>query len=318
MSAVPVRVLCLSNYPADLIEGWVAGQPVDVTIGDHPLSPGHLGELVRDADIIIGDAARRAPLTAEVIDQMTRCRLVIHPAVGLDGVIDLPAARAHAIVVENAPGYNAAAVADWVLMAMLNLLRDGVGADQELRTRGWRARELGHELGAMKVGIVGFGAIGGMVAARVHGFGGSVQYADPYATGAPDWAVRTDLDTVVSTSDILTLHVPLVDSTRHLINASTLATMKPGSYLINAARGGLVDEAALVAAIQSGHLAGVALDVFDPEPIGPGNPLLSLPQTYLSAHIAASTHQARQRVRTLVGARLRSAVEEILAGEKHS
>lgn len=305
-----LKLLCLSTYPKDLVASWVTGTDVDVTVVQHPLEDTDLKDLVCDADIIIGDAARRAPLSEEMIGTMERCRHIIHPAVGLDGVVDLEAAKRRGITVSHAPGYNSEAVADWVLMSMLLLLRDGVAADRDLRLHGWSPRPLGHELGSVEVGIVGFGAIGQAVAARLKGFGTVVRYTDldPDPGSALPYIA---LEELVETSDVITLHTPLVASTKNLVDDDLISRMRRGSVLINAARGGLVDTAALVRALESGQLSGAALDVFDTEPLPADSKLFDAPNLYLSPHVAAGTEQARERVRAIVGRLVAEAVAEM-------
>ncbi|MFD6178138.1 MULTISPECIES: NAD(P)-dependent oxidoreductase [unclassified Isoptericola] len=309
MSAV---LLCLSDYPRDLVEGWVAGADVEVVLAPGGAGVPDLPGALARADVVVGDAARRVPLDAAALAGMGRCRLVVHPAVGLDGVVDLDAARARGIRVVNAPGYNADAVADWALMAMLLLLRDGVAADRDLRARGWHPRPLGRELGALTVGIVGYGAIGRAVHRRLRGFGARVVVTSGHPTDdvAAAGGTQTDLPTLLEGSDVVTLHAPLTAATRHLLDAPRLAAMRPGSVLVNAARGELVDEAALVAALRAGRPAAAALDVFATEPLLPDSPLLALDNAYLSPHVAAGTVQARERVRALVGQAVRAALAD--------
>ncbi|MFE6970423.1 NAD(P)-dependent oxidoreductase [Isoptericola sp. NPDC057653] len=309
MSAV---LVCLSDYPRDLVEGWVAGADVEVVLTPGGAGVPDLPAVLGRADVVVGDAARRVPLDAAALEGMVRCRLVVHPAVGLDGVVDLDAARARGIRVVNAPGYNADAVADWALMAMLLLLRDGVGADRDLRTRGWHARPLGRELGALTVGIVGYGAVGRAVHRRLRGFGAQVVVTTGHDTAdvAAAGGTQTDLGTLLARSDVVTLHAPLTAATRHLLDATRLASMRPGSVLVNAARGELVDEAALAVALHAGRPAAAALDVFAAEPLSPSSPLLGLSNAYLSPHVAAGTVQARHRVRALVGEAVRAALAD--------
>jgi len=302
------RVLvCLSDYPRDLLEGWVEGTGTEVvTVPAGADLAAMLPDLAR-ADLVIGDAARRFPLTGEVLAQMARCRLVFHPAVGLDGVIDLDAARERGIEVRSAPGYNADAVADWAVMAMLLGLRQAVAADRDMRTQGWHGRELGRELGAVTVGIVGYGAIGRAVRRRLAGFGTTVLVTDERELTDPD-VEQTSLDDLLQRSDVVTLHAPLLPSTQHMIGADRLARMREHSVLVNAARGGLVDETALASALAKGRPAVAVLDVFETEPLPAESPLYGLENVVLSPHVAAGTQQARQRVRAMVG----DAVREFL------
>ncbi|WP_182113214.1 MULTISPECIES: 2-hydroxyacid dehydrogenase [unclassified Actinotalea] len=305
-----MHVVCLSDYPRELVDSWLVGapQPATATLAPRDATIGDLaGDLAR-ADVVVGDASRRFRLDAATLRGLDRCRLVVQPSVGLDGVIDVDAAAAQGIEVVSAPGYNAEAVADWTVMAMLVVLRDAVAADAGLRTYGWSARPLGRELGALTVGIVGFGSIGRAVRRRLAGFGSAVLYHDVAPRPADeDGARHVDLDTLFAESDVVTLHAPLVGATHHLVDAARLARMRPGAVLVNASRGGLVDETALAAALRDGRLAGAALDVFETEPVPRDHELLRL-ATFVTPHVAAGTEQARRRVRALVGDVVRSAL----------
>uniref|UniRef100_UPI003B3B7E04 NAD(P)-dependent oxidoreductase n=1 Tax=Pseudactinotalea sp. TaxID=1926260 RepID=UPI003B3B7E04 len=286
-----------------LVEGWVAGTGTEVvTVPEDADLAAMLPDLAR-ADIVIGDASRRFPLGAEALAVMTRCRLVFHPAVGLDGVIDLAAAGERGIEVRSAPGYNADAVADWTLMAMLLGLRGAVAADRDMRAQGWHRRALGRELGAVTVGIVGYGAIGRGVRRRLAGFGTTVLVTDEreVSDAVEQEVEQTGLDDLLARADVVTLHAPLLPSTRHMISSERLAAMREASVLVNAARGSLVDEPALARALRAGRPGFAVLDVFETEPLPSSSPLLGLPNVVLSPHVAAGTEQARARVRALVG-----------------
>jgi len=300
-----MHILCLSNYPAELVEGWVADLDCVVTVAGRDQRLSDLD--TSDAEIVIGDAARHFTLDAEGLARLPQCRVVLQPSVGVDRVVDLEVARERGISVANVPGYNAEAVADWTVMAMLIALRHGVSS--ELRNGGWHAPELGRELGALTVGLLGYGAVGQAVHRRLRGFGATVLATSPgpvpELTAPPTFV---DLPELLETSDVLSLHAPLTPETRHLLNERAFARMREGSVLVNAARGGLVDEAALVAALRAGRPAAAALDVFDPEPLSHASPLLELEQVYLTPHIAASSEQARGRVRAMIGDNLRRAV----------
>lgn len=299
-----MHVLCLSNYPTELVEGWVADLGCTVTVAgpDQQLTDLDTAE----AEIVIGDAARHYLLDASALERLPRCRVILQPSVGVDGVVDLDAARERGIAVANVPGYNAEAVADWTLMAMLVVLRHGVAA--ELRNRDWHAPQLGRELGALTVGLLGYGAVGQAVHRRLRGFGSTVLATAPTVPEGEDLPAFVELDELVESSDVLSLHAPLTPQTRHLLDERALARMREGSVLVNAARGGLVDEAALVAALRRGRPAAAALDVFDTEPLPRSSALLDLDNVYLTPHIAASSQQARVRVRGMVRDNLRRAV----------
>src|SRR5699024_8051356 len=179
----------------------------------------------------------------------------------------------------------------------------------ELRHRGWHAPDLGRELGALTVGLLGYGAVGQAVHRRLRGFGATVlttsQGPVPQVAELPRFV---DLAELLESSDVLSLHAPLTAETRHMFDEQAFARMREGSVLVNAARGGLVDEDALVAALRRGRPAAAALDVFEPEPLPESSPLLDLEQVYLTPHIAASSQQARVRVRAMVRDNLRRAV----------
>jgi D-3-phosphoglycerate dehydrogenase len=305
-------ITCLSSYSAQLVRELAGRDDVEVLLPDGDAGQAQVPDLVSRSDIVIGDAARRYLLDDTAIHAMRRCRLIEQPSVGYN-TIDVDAATRHGIPVANTPGYNADTVADWVLMAILVLLRDGVAADAVMRRGDWRPWPNGRELGALTVGIVGMGNIGAAVARRVAGFGSSVRYTstrDHAVPGVPD-VQRLSLPDLLRASDIVTLHVPQTPQTTGLIGAAELAAMRDGSILVNASRGPVVDQPALVRALQAGRPAQAALDVFHTEPLASDSPLRALPNTYLSPHIAANSEQARQRVHRMVAENLRL----VLGGE---
>ncbi|PZX16492.1 D-3-phosphoglycerate dehydrogenase/(S)-sulfolactate dehydrogenase [Palleronia aestuarii] len=230
-------------------------------------------------------------------------RVIGKHGAGVDA-IDVEAAAARGIVVESTPGTNAGTVADLAIGFALALLRnivpitlalrDGRSVDPSLRV-GW-------DLGELEAGIVGFGATGQAVARRlVDGFGTKTMAYSPRLADAPpvSGVIRADsLDTLLRHSRIVFLHLPLIPETRNVINADALAAMPEGSYLINCARGGIVDEDALADALASGHLAGAASDVFAVEPPTPENPLLHQPSFLAMPHLGASTNGGLERVGT--------------------
>jgi D-3-phosphoglycerate dehydrogenase / 2-oxoglutarate reductase len=301
-------IACLSAYDADLVRELAGTDRVEVRTPSGDQSD--VAALVKDADIVIADAARRYVLDADAIDAMDRCRFIQQPAVGYDSV-DVARAAERGIPVANAPGYNAAAVADWVIMATLVILRDGLTADASLRLRpsgdavgGWVAQPLGRELGSLTVGLVGMGAVARAVVERLRGFGSEVVFT-ARTRREVEGARQVDLPELLSSADVVSLHLPANDETRGLIGAAELAAMREGAVLVNSARGSLVDHDALVAALRAGRPAAAALDVFEPEPLPGDSPLRELGNVYLSPHIAAGTWQARGRVRAMVGENLR-------------
>jgi D-3-phosphoglycerate dehydrogenase len=197
---------------------------------------------------------------------------------------------------------------------MLAMVRQVPAADASVRAGEWaRPRFKGVELRGRTLGLVGAGRIGGEVARRCRAFGMRVLAQDPYLTEerAEELHVeRASLDEILAQADVVSLHVPLTDATRGLIDAAALARMKPGSYLLNVARGGVVDEAALAGALGSGRLAGAALDVFAAEPLGADSPLRSAPNLVLTPHLGASTAEAQELVATEIAEAVRGALAD--------
>jgi phosphoglycerate dehydrogenase-like enzyme len=238
------------------------------------------------------------PVTAEVLDAAPKLRLVQKIGVGVN-TIDLDHARARGVAVCNMPGTNSRAVAEHALGLMLAVLRQLPRFDADVRHgRGWSwdpARQdwLG-EIGGRTVGLVGFGGIPQLLAPVLEALGARVLYTarSPHRHASAGYR---DLDALLAESDIVSLHVPLTDATRHLLNARRFRSMKPGAILINTARGALVDEAALLDALDGGRLAGAGLDVFDEEPLPPNHPLMSRPDVVLAPHVAWLTGETLAR-----------------------
>jgi len=235
-----------------------------------------------------------------LLQQAERLRVIGRLGVGLDN-IDLKAAAARAIPVVTARGANAVAVAEYVFACLLHFTRDLAGVDETVRRGRWDRTLGGTELWGKVLGIVGLGDIGQRVALRARAFGMRVMAADPVATST-HWAVMeagvelTDLPTLLARSDFLTLHLPLTPETQHVIGRKELLLMKPSAYLINSARGGIVDEQALADALTHGRLQGAALDVREHEPPGPDDPLARVPRLLLTSHIAGLSEEATLRV----------------------
>ncbi len=300
---------CLSAYDDALVRELAGTAEPEIRIASGGGDRDELRDLVSDADIVIADAARRYLLDRTAISAMTRCRFIQQPAAGYDS-IDVEQAAAQGIPVANTPGRNAPAVADWVIMATLNLLRDGVAAHNAMRAGIPYAAELRTELGELTVGLVGMGAVARAVTARLSGFGSRVHYTTRRGVDVPG-AHAVPLDRLLAESDVISLHLPLTAATRHSFGAAEFARMKPGAILVNSARGGLIDTAALVAGLRAGRPAAAALDVFESEPLDPRSPLRGLDNVYLSPHIGANSQQSRVRVRQAVAENLR----RVLAGQ---
>lgn len=265
------------------------------------------------AELVIADKRHKHRLPREVLERMTRCLLIQMPAVGFD-TVDHIAAAEFDIAVANATGYNRDGVADWTVMAILNLVRRGSWGDRRLREGDWPKPEmLGHELAALTVGIVGLGNVGSALATRLRAFGARVLYADIVEKSSAG-VERVPFGELVERSDVVCVHVPLDQKTRHLIDAAALKRMRKGAFLINASRGPVVDEEALVAGLESGHLGGAGLDVFEQEPTPADNPLRRMENVFFSPHVAGFTVEAEARALEIV----RDNLTRVLDGEEPS
>jgi len=234
------------------------------------------------------------PLRKPLIDAARRLELVHHQGVGWEDTTDHAELKARGIPLALTPEGTTVGVAEHTVLLMLSILKLLPFADAELRQGRFHVnalRPMSRELAGMTVGYVGMGRIAQAVAVRLRAFGTRGVFFDPNVTAFEDLE-RKGFDAVLAESDVLSLHLPLTRETRHLIGAAELARMKPGAYLVNTARGGLVDETALVAALDSGRLAGAALDVFATEPLPAGHPLTKLQNVVLTPHISAGTRDA--------------------------
>jgi phosphoglycerate dehydrogenase-like enzyme len=247
--------------------------------------------VLQDADLAFVMAA---PVPKELIDQALRLRFIQKLGAGMDR-FDLEACRANGITVTRLQAGNNIPVAEHTVLLMLACYRQLPQIDKRTRAGQWSkedARGTHKQLHGKTVGIVGFGAIGSMVAKMLQGFDVRIVYHDPIRP-TPDVeraanVEYVDLDALLRVSDIVSLHLPLLPETRHLINEARIRAMKPGAVLINAARGGLVDEAALAGALRDGHLFAAGLDAFSAEP-PVGSPLLEIENTVVTSHLAGAT-----------------------------
>lgn len=251
-------------------------------------------EQIGDAEILI---LHMAPLTRAVFERCANLKLIGISRAGTVN-IDTQAAKDHGVKIVNAPGRNASAVAEFTIGAILaqtRLFTIGHSSLSQGEWRGdlYRADRTGQELSQMSVGLIGYGAIGPRVARLLVPFGPRIMFNDPYVDITDDDRTlgieKCDFETLLATCDVVSMHPKVTDETRGMMNAQAFATMKPGSYFINTARGPLMDEFALVDALKSGHLAGAAIDTFDPEPPDPGHPLFALPNITLTPHIAGAS-----------------------------
>ena len=270
-------------------------------------------EAARQADVLM---VTIQPVPAELISSMERCRLICRVGTGLDA-IDIPAATARGIWVTFAPDYSIDEVSTHAIALVLAQARGLSGFLSATRQGIWSAEAGGvlHRFSEQTLGVIGCGRIGQATAAKGRGLGLKVLACDPYVDAAAMEALGVqvvDLETLLRNSDYISLHSPLTEETRHLMNAETLALMKPTAYLVNAARGDLIDEDALLAAVQSGQIAGAALDVLAVEPVAADHPFLLEERILLTPHAGWYSEESKVDVR-VQGA---EEVVRVLRGEK--
>ena len=258
------------------------------------ITPEQIKEKIGNYEIVI--VRSRTKLTKELIEKATTCKIIARVGVGLDN-IDVDAAKAKGIRVINAVEGAMNAVAELVLGLMLSLAREIPRADREIRNGKWLKKELmGSELSGKYLGIVGMGNIGKKLARHAKSLNMNIIGYDVFPI--PDdfsrevGLVKTDLDTLLSSADYVSFHVPFTPETNHLVNAQRLSKMKKTAYIINTSRGEVIDEDALYNALQEGKIAGAALDVFEKEP-ATGNKLATLPNVICTPHIGAQTREAQ-------------------------
>jgi len=308
------RVACLSPFDEATVRAMFRGRhQVDVVLVPPPPAQSAVLAACTGSDLVIGDQRHKHRVDRTVLERMRGCKLLQMPSVGFD-TVDHRAAAELGIPVANAAGYNKDAVADWTVMAMIALLRHSFHGDRAMRAGRWRPDDpvrkemLGRELGAVTVGIIGLGNVGSSVARRLTAFGTRILFTDVVArdfTGAE----RVALDTLLKESDLICIHTPLDVDTGALIGAAELAKMKRGAFLINAARGPIVDEKALIEALGSGHLAGAGLDVYEVEPLPVDSPLRTIENVVLAPHAGGATVEADARLLEVVGDNLRRVLE---------
>jgi phosphoglycerate dehydrogenase-like enzyme len=269
-------------------------------------APGELERAVAGAGAVI---ASTDPFTADVFRACPALRLVARVGVGFDA-IDVAAATAAGVAVTTTPGTNASSVADHALALMLAVIRRIAQHDAEVRSGAWPRgpADLPGELTGRTVGLVGYGRIGRLVARRVAGFDARVLTHDPVYDGG-DVAEAVPLAELLARASVVSLHAPLIDTTRHLIGAAELRAMRPDAILINTARGGLVDELALVAALEAGDIAGAGLDVFAEEP-PPVERFRALRNVVLTPHLAGLSDLSRAAMTQMAS----ESVVDLLAG----
>ena len=297
-----MRVLVADKIHEDGVKLLKEFAEVDVATG---LKPAELVERVKSCDAIVVRSATK--VTKEIIDAGKNLKVIVRAGVGLDN-IDVAAAEARRITVLNTPEAPTVAVAELVFGLMLSWARRLPQADASMKAGRWdKAQFMGTELRGKTLGIVGTGRIGRAVGYKAKSFLMKLLAYDPVTNA--EFVERTgaryvDLNTLLRESDFVTLHVPLVEQTKHLIGKQQLGLMKPTAVLVNTSRGAVIDEAALVEALRSGKIAGACLDVYEAEP-PVGSPLLKLPNVVLTPHIGASTHEAQRDAAVLAAQKIK-------------
>ncbi|MBW3549528.1 MAG: phosphoglycerate dehydrogenase [Proteobacteria bacterium] len=273
----------------------------EVAVSDPIKDAAALARALDGVDVLLVRSA--TPVTAEAIAGAPHLRVIGRAGAGVD-TIDVEAATTRGIAVMNAPDGNTLAAAEHAISLLFALARHIPRADAGMKAGQWpKAGLTGFELEGKKLGVIGLGRIGGTVARKAQGIGMEVAAHDPFlpasAAGKGSVALKT-LDELLAWADILTLHIPRTRETTNLLSEARMRAMKPGGYIINAARGGLLDEAALLRLLEEGHLAGAALDTFATEPLQADSPLRANPKLILTPHLGASTSEAQQAVSTIL------------------
>lgn len=282
----------------------------DPLLVDHPDA---LLAKAAEADALI--VRNRTQVRGDLLAALHQGSVIGRLGVGLDN-IDVTQAAARGIQVIPATGANARSVAEYVITAALVLLRGSYFASAEVAAGDWPRSALsnGREIGGRQLGLIGFGSIGQLTAQLARALGVKVQAYDPaLPADAVVWQQTgvqpVSLDALLASSDIISLHVPLSAQTRNLLDATRLTQAKQGAIVINTARGGVIDEQALAAALRSGHLGGAAIDVFNAEPLPAGNVFADVPNLLLTPHIAGVTQESNERVSHLIAEKVAAALQ---------
>jgi D-3-phosphoglycerate dehydrogenase len=310
--AAPWRVLTLAPLGKDLMSGLFGplGDAVELIFPETRDRAGTIAAMA-DAELVIGDFTHRLKLDTETLAAAPRLAFVQTPSVGTDSVDTVMLAEA-GVPVANAAGANARGVAEWAVGAAFVLCRHLAWADRGVRAGGWPQPELlargPREIHTQRVGIVGYGAIGAEAGRLFEALGCPVSYWSRRRRPEVSATYR-ELDDLFAVSDILVLALPLTPDTRGLVDARRLALMPDKALLVNVGRGGVVPDDAVVAALESGRLAGAALDVYEQEPLPAGHPLRSREDVLLSPHGAGGTAQAQINIVAAVRDNITAAVQ---------
>ena len=300
-SGMPKVLIADALSPAAVATFEERGVEADVRTG---LGESELVRIIAEYD---GLAVRSATkVTAGLLAAAERLKVVGRAGIGVDN-IDLAAATQRGVVVMNTPFGNSVTTAEHTIAMMMALARQLPAADRSTRSGKWeKSRFVGTELADKVLGLIGCGNVGSIVADRAHGLKMRVIAYDPFLSSerAADLTVeKVELDELLGRADVISLHTPLTDATRHILDAEALARTRPGVRIVNCARGGLVDETALYEAIRSGHVAGAALDVFAEEPAR-NSPLFELDEVVVTPHLGAATAEAQENVALQIAAQM--------------
>jgi glyoxylate reductase len=291
------RVFVTRILPGDAVARLALASEIDQWTDEMPPPSDELTKRAAAADALV--CLLTDHIDAALLNAAPRLRAIANVAVGYDN-IDVAEATARGIPVGNTPGVLTETTADLAFALILACARRIVEADRFVRDGRWRTWDpsllLGYDVHGATLGVVGFGKIGQAVARRARGFDMRVLYANPSAVDTAVNVEHVDLDTLLGRSDFVSLHVPLTASTTKMIGERELRLMKRTAILVNTARGGVVDQAALVRALEEGVIAGAGLDVAEVEPIPAGNALLRAPNVTLLPHIASASHATRERM----------------------
>lgn len=293
-------MILITEFMDDTWVDWLRARIDVIYEPDLPDRPEALAQLARDAQALI--VRNRTQVRGDLLLSGFSC--VGRLGVGLDN-IDMAGCKARDIAVYPAIGANSLSVAEYVITTAAMLLRGAYDLGGPMVAGDWPRGPAGQgrEIAGKTLGLIGYGEIARVTARLGGALGMTCLASDPFADDFPG-AMEGTLDEVIEQADVLTLHVPLTEQTRNMIDAQVLARMKPGAVLINAARGGVVDEAAVCAALVSRHLGGAALDTFAQEPLGADNPFAGVPNLILTPHVAGVTQEANARVSEMTARRV--------------
>lgn len=305
---MPYKVLISDSLSKEAVEILTKEKELSVDVNTK-LTPDELKKVIKDYDALIVRSGTK--VTKDIIEAAAKLKIIGRAGVGLDNV-DVDAASKKGVVVVNTPAGNTISTAEQALTLMLSLSRNIPQADASMKRGEWeRKKFMGHELYGKTLGIVGLGRIGSEVAKRALSFGMKILAYDPYLSmeKAKELGIEpADLPTLYKNADYITVHTPLTDDTKHMISDKEIAMMKKDVRLINCARGGIIDEEALAKAIESGKVAGAALDVYEEEPPSKDSRLLKLDKMILTPHLGASTEEAQTNVAVEVANTVRDAL----------